>query len=1441
MTTYAAILNLISSSGSTSLDLTDDGASLSLAQAQTLSALGVTFAADDTIAIADAADTIEALTASEIATLKTLGVSEVLANDRALALDIAQVNAFAAADIAASSEYETMSSTTSSETEVGGTADGQSGDTVTLADGSYIVVYLSNDATLYVRHFDADGNAIGNATQVSTSSEANQASVTALADGGYIIVWTDNTTLYAQRYDADGNAVDGATEVDPEISTSSGTYHFIVPQVTGLSDGGYIITSYSEAGLVAQRYDADGVAIGSAVTLASDAYKISDDYIYSEGTAFSRTVELSDGSVAIFYTKPDSDGYGVYGQIIGSSGAAVGEAFAVTSDSDGDEILAAVTQLSNGAFAVAWNTDRNSVYMRIYDSAGNAVTAAIAVSESSSNYEFNVNITALADGGFVIAWNWSSSGDYIYSQVFDASGNAVTAVSMVNTSTGSVMYSPTVVALKGGGYVIVWSTYDDDSTNWYDISGQLFDADGNKIGDEFAINVNEQSNQNYQKIVALDDGGFAITWYDLSVGKFYTRVYHNDTDIASLKGTASAISALTASDAADLVEMGISTITVSNGGDVTLTKAAAVALAAISGISFDGTASVTVSDTGSALAGISASDIAKLDAMGVTSVDASNNVLSLSVAQAQAYVSAGIMLAGGDVVTVALSTTELAGLSASTLLAFAGIGVDGLDLTGNAASLTLARIAEIRAAGFAFADSDVITIADSQMYVGELTASGIQDLADWGVTRIDLTEGMDSDPATLSLAQANAFLASGIVFSATSKVYISASVSDIVALDADDIAAFAALGVDKIVASGTLPISVAQFEAYLDNGVVIDAGIEDVQLVDSAAHLEALSVVMISHLSDFGIRLLNASDDSLALDMDQIYALRAVGVSIDSSDTLALSVSSATLASLESDDLDIAVTFGVDRIDASTMLDASLGTLARVQAAGLDFGTTFTARLSDTAANLLAASTTDIDAYIALGVDQIRLADTGSVIAGLTTANINSLDALGVTTIDVTDGTVSLSLAKATKFADLAMVFEGSDTVIVTASASTFADPDLLDLAGLQSIHVDKIDVTDNALTLSLDQAGIYQDAGIGFVAADAITVTMSLAEAGALSASAGAALLAAGVDTLQIDMTAAQVKALTVSQIAAFGTTGINQVDIDSNAVTLSSAQITAFHNAGIDFASDDVVSTHQAPTLVNDKASAKEGGTATVSVLANDTAHDGLTLDMTGAVVASGQGKVEVNDDGTLSVTYTGSDIDGSAKAEVTVTYTVSDGIETSSANLVVTFTAVTEDIIGTNAANKLTGGAAGEVIKGLGGNDVLNGAGGNDTISGGTGNDRLIGGTGADILNGGSGKDVFDFNATSELGKTIKTTDRITDFSHAQHDVLDFHTIDANSRRAGNQDFSFIGSAKFHDVAGELRFERHGTDAYVYGDTNGDGKADFALKLDDVSKLVSSDFLL
>lgn len=142
---------------------------------------------------------------------------------------------------------------------------------------------------------------------------------------------------------------------------------------------------------------------------------------------------------------------------------------------------------------------------------------------------------------------------------------------------------------------------------------------------------------------------------------------------------------------------------------------------------------------------------------------------------------------------------------------------------------------------------------------------------------------------------------------------------------------------------------------------------------------------------------------------------------------------------------------------------------------------------------------------------------------------------------------------------------------------------------------------------------------------------------------------------------------------------------------------------------------------------------------------------------------------------------------------------------------------------------------------GNDTLAGDSGNNILKGGAGNDRIEGGLGADKLYGGSGADTFFFRSVKDSTVAASGRDKIHDFSKSQKDKLDLSAIDANTKAGGNQAFDFIGTKKFSKTAEELRYEKKNGDTYVYGDVNGDGKADFAIVLDPSLSLSKSDFIL
>ncbi len=209
----------------------------------------------------------------------------------------------------------------------------------------------------------------------------------------------------------------------------------------------------------------------------------------------------------------------------------------------------------------------------------------------------------------------------------------------------------------------------------------------------------------------------------------------------------------------------------------------------------------------------------------------------------------------------------------------------------------------------------------------------------------------------------------------------------------------------------------------------------------------------------------------------------------------------------------------------------------------------------------------------------------------------------------------------------------------------------------------------------------------------------------------------------------------------------------------------------------------------------------------------------------------------------------------------------------------------LTGTTGANLITSSSGSDRIFGLGGDDTLSASGGNDlvvggggadtiiggtgldTLDGGTGNDSLFGyagndvvrgGTGADLISGGGGRDImnggtfsggvfvpdgeadtFYFATVDESFSGTGTRDIIRDFEPGI-DQIDLSAIDAIPGGA-NDAFTFIGTTAFSGTAGEVRLASAGAFTIVQADVDGDGIADFDLRLDGAPSLTAADFVL
>ena len=212
-------------------------------------------------------------------------------------------------------------------------------------------------------------------------------------------------------------------------------------------------------------------------------------------------------------------------------------------ETDGNQDESAVATLSDGSFVIVWTSqssgtagdgDGDGVFGQHFDGLGNPLGTEFQINTETATNQNNPQITATSDGGFVVVWQSASSGsagdgssNAVIGRQFDGvAGDGTPTASaadfVINTSTSSAQDEPDVVALPGGGFVVVWESSASGAAggdgSGVGVIGQVFDAAGATVGAEFVVNTETSSTQFQPKVTALSDGGFLVVWTSATSG-----------------------------------------------------------------------------------------------------------------------------------------------------------------------------------------------------------------------------------------------------------------------------------------------------------------------------------------------------------------------------------------------------------------------------------------------------------------------------------------------------------------------------------------------------------------------------------------------------------------------------------------------------------------------------------------------------------------------------------------------------------------------------------------------------------------------------------------------------------------------------------------------------------------------------------------------------------
>jgi hypothetical protein len=383
-------------------------------------------------------------------------------------------------------------------------------DTGALPGGRWVIDSQSQPGLFAVGPVDADG--------AGTLVIANPAAMPA-ADMGVTV-----TMHYYDRYqlDANGNplANTGVTDIltytvvngasadlagfgaDLKLGAASAAAAG-QPALATLSDGGFVAAWQGQVqggtGVWVQVRDAAGIARGAPLAIAPAAGAIDGE---------PAVTALAGGRFVVAYSVNDGAAGHIAYRIVGADGSVGAEQLAGAAAPDAG--MPALAALADGSFVLAWRGD-GAVHTQQVDAGGAPLGAEHVLGALGS--AFNPAVAALKGGSYVVSWGEIADGN-VYTALGSSGAPQLVTQDGAAASIATAAPLPHVAALAGGGFVVAWDSYSNDTRAFSlsDIFFQRYDDAGNKVGDIVQANVDSGSGRYDAAVAALSDGGFVITW-----------------------------------------------------------------------------------------------------------------------------------------------------------------------------------------------------------------------------------------------------------------------------------------------------------------------------------------------------------------------------------------------------------------------------------------------------------------------------------------------------------------------------------------------------------------------------------------------------------------------------------------------------------------------------------------------------------------------------------------------------------------------------------------------------------------------------------------------------------------------------------------------------------------------------------------------------------------
>ncbi len=194
-----------------------------------------------------------------------------------------------------------------------------------------------------------------------------------------------------------------------------------------------------------------------------------------------------------------------------------GESFLANTTTENTQEYSSIAMNQEGEFVVAWQSwrqdgDQNGIFAQKFDRNNTKIGAEIAVNVNALGHQRKPSVGIAQNGSFVIVWEsyrYDGSGYGVYGQLFNAQAEKIGEEFLVNTLTEGDQALPKVAMNRSGAFVVVWEGFDNSGRG---IFAQRYSREGVRQGVEFTVNSITENDQIDPSVAINGAGSFIVTW-----------------------------------------------------------------------------------------------------------------------------------------------------------------------------------------------------------------------------------------------------------------------------------------------------------------------------------------------------------------------------------------------------------------------------------------------------------------------------------------------------------------------------------------------------------------------------------------------------------------------------------------------------------------------------------------------------------------------------------------------------------------------------------------------------------------------------------------------------------------------------------------------------------------------------------------------------------------